>query len=105
MDNNTIVVSGGVVKGFKKINDDFGVFRIVSNSRRCKEPLYIDVKVAGRLVPICEEYLAKGTQVNIVGRLELRTRRYEEKDMNINDYSIFADSLDFSNSTSRPKSF
>lgn len=98
MDSNTVVINGGVVKEFKKITDDFGVFRIVSNSRRSKEPLYIDVKIAGRLVGICEEYVRKGTQVHVVGRLELRTRRYEEKDMNINDYSIFADSLDFSNS-------
>ncbi len=77
MDSNTVVITGGVVKEFKKITDDFGVFRIVSNSRRSKDPLYIDVKIAGRLVAICEEYVRKGTQVHVGGRLELRTRRYE----------------------------
>ena len=99
MDHNVISLGGVVVGEFKQIKENFGVFRMMSKHRRDKDnPLFIDVACFGDLSEICYQYVKKGTQINVSGRLRLRQREYEGR--KISDYSITAQTIDFSNTFS-----
>lgn len=99
MDHNVISLGGVVVSDFKQISESFGVFRMMSKHRRDKEnPVFIDVACFGELSAISHQYVKKGTQVNVSGRLRLKQREYEGR--KISDYSITAQSIDFSNTFS-----
>jgi len=99
MDHNVITVGGVAVRDFKQIKENFGVFRMMSKHRRDKEnPLFIDVACFGELSEISHQYVKKGTQVHVSGRLHLKQREHEGR--KFSDYSITAQSIDFSNTFS-----
>ena len=96
MDHNMISVGGVAISDFKQLSETMGVFRFKGTTRLNRNnPLYIDVKCFGRQCEICCEYVMRGTQINIVGRLDLREREYEGK--KIQDYCIIASNVEFSN--------
>jgi single-stranded DNA-binding protein len=99
MDHNVISLGGVVVTEFKQISEKFGVFRMMCKHSLDKDsPLFIEVACFDRLSEICHEYVKKRTQVHVSGRLRLKTREYEGR--KINDYSIVAQTIDFSNTFS-----
>jgi len=97
MDTNSITLSGVSIADFSAKTDTFGVFRMKSTLNRKKDnPLFIDVKVSGRMFSPCSQFIKKGTQVLVLGNLEQRT--YEKKDgTKGTDISISALSVDFQN--------
>ena len=99
MDHNVISLGGVAIDDFRQISDSFGVFRMASTYRGDKEnPLYIDVACFDGLSAIAQQYVKKGTQVSVSGRLRLNIREHEGR--KFNNYSITALSIDFSNTFS-----
>ena len=101
MDHNVISLGGVVVTEFKQISEKFGVFRMMCKHSLDKDsPLFIEVACFDRLSEICHQYVKKGTQVHVSGRLRLKTREFEDSEgisRKVHYYSIAAQTVDFSN--------
>lgn len=96
MSLNNINLVGVAVDDYKPISDKFGVFRMVNNYRRgSDEPLFIDVKVFGKLAEICYDHIKKSTKVQVSGRLELK--QTQKGDKKYSDYAIVANDVHFEN--------
>ena len=100
MDANSITLGGVSISDFSAKTDTFGIFRMKSTLNRKKDnPLFIDIKVSGRMFSPCSQFIKKGTQVLVLGNLEQRT--YDKKDGSRGfDISINALSVDFQNKKS-----
>ena len=69
--------------------------RLVESSGRRESPLYIDVRAFGRQAQVCGEYLSKGRQVAIQGRLRCREIDLENECGKQMQYRIDAEGIDF----------
>lgn len=69
-----------------------------------EEPLYVDVEAFGRQGEVCQQYLSKGRQIAVQGRLCLATRNADGDGPKQANYWIAADHIDFLTSTARRSS-
>jgi single-strand DNA-binding protein len=96
---NTVTLVGNLTKDPEmKQNGDTKICQLrvaESNGSKSKQdPLYIDVAAFGKQADTCEQYLTKGRQVAVSGRL--RFREWQGKDgAKRSEHSIVADRVQF----------
>ena len=94
---NSVTLVGNLTKDPElKERDEVKVcdLRIAENDGREERPLFIDVSVFRRQAEVCKEYLSKGRQVGVTGRLKLS--EWNAKDgTRRSRHSIVADRIDF----------
>ena len=95
---NTVTLIGNLTKDPElKEHDDTKIceLRLAESNGHEGSPLYINVAVFGRQAKTCDEYLAKGRQVAVTGRLRFREWQAKEGGGKRSEHTIAADRVHF----------
>jgi len=93
---NTVTLIGTLTKDPELRNGGQSkvcAMRLAETNGSKDSPLYINVSAFGRQAETCEQYLSKGRQVAVVGKL--RFREWETDGAKRSEHSIAADRVDF----------
>ncbi len=94
---NTVTLIGTLTKDPEMRNGGQSkvcAMRVAESNGSKDSPLYINVSTFGRQAETCEEYLSKGRQVAVVGRLRFR-EWVSDGGAKRSEHSIAADRVDF----------
>jgi single-strand DNA-binding protein len=96
---NSVILIGGLTRDpeLRSLSDENSVCKLrlaVNGMGRGGEPGYVDVDVFGKSAESCAEYLAKGREVTVKGRLRWRGWR-PDVGATRQAHSVVADSVQF----------